>query len=133
MRPRSRRDAHERCRVRSIIGHCLPELMEDYPELEGFDLPTVAVPFTAVNKLNALHRRAATLDTLTELAARIQDVHDLGAVAANEHATKRLRHDDGTPPALTATARTGPLQRQRRGDGATRALRRSMAKSAARS
>ena len=83
-------DLTARCRVQSIIARHLPELAGDYPELGGFELPVVVVPFTAVNKLDALHRRAAG-GSLAALALRVRDVCDLGHIAASEHADETRR------------------------------------------
>ena len=79
-----------RRRIRSIIARHLPDLTDQHPELGGFELPVVVVPFTATNKLDALHRRAADNDYVG-LSLRARDVYDLGAIARSEHADE-TRH-----------------------------------------
>ena len=74
------------CTVSSLIGqHADAELARERPELGGFEMPCVRPEWTAVNKLDALHRRAVVgdLDGLTE---RGRDLYDLWAMARSEHA-----------------------------------------------
>ncbi len=73
--------------VQSIIARCLPELQSEHPELGGFSLPVVVVPITAVNKLDALHRRAVVEGSRgRRLAFRVRDVFDLAAIARSKYA-----------------------------------------------
>ena len=74
------------CAVSSLIGrHADAELAREHPEVGGFRMPCVRPEWTAVNKLDALHRRAVDgdLDGLTE---RGRDLYDLWAMACSEHA-----------------------------------------------
>jgi hypothetical protein len=73
------------CRVDSIIGRTLPELLDDYPELGGFRLPCVVPQFTAANKLDALHRRNAH-ERWDALSGRVRDILDLSSIADSRHA-----------------------------------------------
>ena len=106
----------ERRQVRSIIGRYLPALVDDYPELGGFELPVVVVPFTAVNKLDALYRRANNGD-LAELVKRVRDVHDLGAIALSEHKDETRRLIPELASKMTVTFGP-PLPRPESGYGA---------------
>ena len=72
--------------VWSLIGqHSGADLAGEHPEVGGFRMPCVRPEWTAVNKLDALHRRAAAgdLDGLTE---RGRDLYDLWAMARSAHA-----------------------------------------------
>ena len=73
--------------VRSLIArHSDDELEQEFPELGGFAVPCVRPAYTAINKLDALHRRAASGD-LHGLAARGRDLYDLWEIAQRpEHA-----------------------------------------------
>ena len=67
--------------IRSLIGRYSGDNLEqEFPELGGFSLPCVRPAYTAVNKLDALHRRAARGD-LPGLTARGRDIYDLWAIA----------------------------------------------------
>ena len=49
--------------VRSLIARYSDgELEQEFPELGGFAMPCVREAYTAINKLDALHRRAASGD-----------------------------------------------------------------------
>jgi len=87
----------------SIIGRYLPELIASYPELGGFRLPAVIPAFTAVNKLDALHRRNAA-GSNPVLARRIRDVLDLGAIANSEHADDVRQNVADLVPRMTIGA-----------------------------
>ncbi len=101
--------------VQSIIGRTFPNLMHSYPELGGFGLPTVIVPFTAVNKLDALHRRAEAGD-LISLVGRVRDIHDLGAIANSNHAQETSARIVSLVPSMVVVA--GPqASRPQRGYG----------------
>ncbi len=80
-------DRVEICRVDSIIGRAIPELLRSHPELGGFELPTVVPQFTAANKLDALHRRHAN-HNWEGLAYRVRDVLDLRSIADSRFAGK---------------------------------------------
>ncbi len=111
------------CEVNSLLARRGdPEWALRFPELGGFELPCVYPWWTAVNKLDALHRRAARGD-LGGLCARGRDLYDLWSIAAQpthaaqtrEHApqmwrtasaavrapTPRPLHGYGTSPAFT--------------------------------
>ncbi len=55
-------------------------LCEQFPELGGFTLPVIHPAYIAVNKLDALHRRAAT-ERWDALRGRVRDVYDLYHIA----------------------------------------------------
>lgn len=61
-----------------------------YPELGGFELLCTKPAYTAANKLDALHRRAAK-GHFRGLAARIRDLYDLAMIAGSEHADDSRR------------------------------------------
>ncbi|WP_423916784.1 nucleotidyl transferase AbiEii/AbiGii toxin family protein [Candidatus Poriferisodalis sp.] len=111
------------CEVNSLLARRGdPGSVGRFPELGGFELPCVRPWWTAVNKLDALHRRAATGD-LDGLRARGRDLYDLWSIATQRtHAaqtreqapqmwrtasaavrapTPRPRHGCGTSPAFT--------------------------------
>lgn len=74
--------------VRSIIARHSPDpdrLCADFPEVGGFTVPMVDPAYIAVNKLDAMHRRAATGD-LKGLRARFRDIFDLCHIARSVHA-----------------------------------------------
>jgi len=56
------------------------KLCEEFPELGGFELPVIQPAYIAVNKLDALHRRAAT-EQLGKLRGRVRDIYDLYHIA----------------------------------------------------
>ena len=73
--------------VTSLIGaHASLEPAGEYPEVGGFRMPCVRPEWTAVNKLDALHRRAEVGD-LAGLTDRGRDLYDLWALACSDHAT----------------------------------------------
>ena len=73
--------------VRSMIARRSDgQLEQEFPELGGFRIPCVRPAYTAINKLDALHRRAVTGD-LRGLTARGRDLYDLWEIAQRpEHA-----------------------------------------------
>lgn len=73
--------------VHSFIGHHADDdLLEEYPELGGFTVPCVRPTITAINKLDALNRRAAR-DDFEGLVIRGRDLYDLWAIAQHpQHA-----------------------------------------------
>ena len=74
------------CAVWSLIGqHSGADLASEHPEVGGFRMPCVRPEWTAVNKLDALHRRAVA-DDLDGLTERGRDLYDLWAMARSEHA-----------------------------------------------
>lgn len=75
--------------IRSLIARCSDDDLErEFPELGGFSIPCVRPAYTAINKLDALHRRAAGGD-LHGLRARGRDLYDLWAIAQHpEHAAE---------------------------------------------
>ncbi len=73
--------------VNSLIAvHSGMDLTGRYSEVGGFRIPCVRPEWTAVNKLDAMHRRSVTGD-LEGLADRGRDLYDLWALAGSEHAT----------------------------------------------
>ena len=77
--------------VRSLIARCSKEALEDdFPELGGFTMPCVRPAYTAANKLDALHRRAAQSD-LQGLVARGRDLYDLWAIAQHQEHADEVR------------------------------------------
>lgn len=70
------------CEVNSLLARRGdPDWVGRFPELGGFELPCVRPWWTAVNKLDALHRRAANGD-LEGLRSRGRDLYDLWSIAA---------------------------------------------------
>jgi len=55
-------------------------LCERFPELGGFDLPVIQPAYIAVNKLDALHRRAVA-ERWEALQERVRDIYDLYHIA----------------------------------------------------
>ncbi len=78
-------DLLTRLPVMSMIARCFPDLIEEYPELGGFELPVVSVALTATDKLEALHRRYVRPD-FDGLRFRLIDVLDLASIATSEQA-----------------------------------------------
>ena len=68
-----------------IAQHCDGIDADSFPELGGFELLCVRPAWTAVNKFDALHRRAAAGD-LRGIQDRGRDLYDLWAIADSEHA-----------------------------------------------
>ena len=88
--------------VRSLIArHSDDVLTEEFPELGGFTISCVRPAYTAVNKLDALHRRAAQGD-LRGLEARGRDLYDLWAIAEHKEHADEVRDSVGTLWELTA-------------------------------
>ena len=75
--------------IRSLIArYSDDDLEQEFPELGGFSIPCVRPAYTAINKLDALHRRAAGGE-LHGLRARGRDLYDLWAIAQHpEHAAE---------------------------------------------
>lgn len=59
----------------------------DFPETGGFTVPMVDPAYIAVNKLDAMHRRAATGD-IRGLRERFRDIFDLCHIARSVHADR---------------------------------------------
>jgi len=55
-------------------------LCEQFPELGGFSLPVIQPAYIAVNKFDALHRRAVT-EQWKALERRVRDIYDLYHIA----------------------------------------------------
>jgi len=76
-------------RVEGLIARYADDpdgLCEKFPELGGFSLPSILPAFTAVNKFDALHRRAVT-EKWEALKGRVRDIYDLYRIAnLPEHA-----------------------------------------------
>ena len=78
--------------VHSFIGqHADGDLLEEFPELGGFTVPCVRPMITAINKLDALNRRAAR-DDLEGLVTRGRDLYDLWAIAQHQQHTDDVRN-----------------------------------------
>ena len=58
-------------------------LCEEFPELGGFELPVIQPAYIACNKLDALHRLAAT-ENWDKLRGRVRDIYDLYHIANTE-------------------------------------------------
>ncbi len=101
--------------VKSMIARYLPEVVDSYPELGGFKVPVLPVSITAINKLDALHRRAE----LGGLADRVRDVYDLAAIAQSEHADEVRTIVDEWAERESAFQRR-PVLRPRDGYGSAR-------------
>ncbi len=72
--------------VTGLIARCSDDpdgLCEEFPELGGFTLPVIEPAYIAVNKLDALHRRAAT-ERWAGLAGRFRDIYDLYQIAERQ-------------------------------------------------
>ena len=70
--------------VHSFIGqHADDDLLDEFPELGGFTVPCVRPTITAINKLDALNRRAAR-DDFEGLVVRGRDLYDLWAIAQHQ-------------------------------------------------
>ncbi|WP_419925870.1 nucleotidyl transferase AbiEii/AbiGii toxin family protein [Candidatus Poriferisocius sp.] len=77
--------------VASLLGrHADRETVADHPELGGFNVPALAVPVTAVNKMMTLHRLASTGDD-ERIFARARDLSDLACIAASPHHASETR------------------------------------------
>ena len=73
-------------RVTSIVGqHAAGIDIERFPELGGFEMLCIRPAWTAVNKFDALHRRAIQSD-LRGIEVRGRDLYDLWAIANSVHA-----------------------------------------------
>lgn len=84
-------DITETRTVMSLMGRfASARQLEEFPELGGFALPCVVPGYTAVNKFDALHRRATGKD-LPNLTRRGRDLYDLARIAASEHADAARR------------------------------------------
>ena len=71
--------------VTSLMGRfATPEELEQHPELGRFEMPCITPAYTAANKLDALHWRAASGD-YDSLIARGRDLYDLAAIADSEY------------------------------------------------
>lgn len=80
--------------VHSFIGmhaHAHDDLLEEFPELGGFAVPCVHPKIAAVNKLDALHRRAERGD-LRGLFMRGRDLYDLWAIAQHPDHADEVRN-----------------------------------------
>ena len=72
--------------ITSLLGRfATADELGRHPELGGFEMLCVTPAYTAANKFDALHRRAAAGD-LRGLAQRGRDLYDLAAIAASDHA-----------------------------------------------
>lgn len=98
-----------------------PEWVRRFPELGGFELPCVRPWWTAVNKLDALHRRAARGD-LDGLRSRGRDLYDLWSIAARPaHAAQTRGHAPRMWRAASSAVRA-PTPRPRHGYGTSPAF-----------
>ncbi len=60
------------------------ELMSQFPELGGFEMECATPEYTALNKLDALHRRAVE-GNYKGILGRSRDLYDLARIALTEH------------------------------------------------
>ncbi len=78
-------DLYEQRPIISLMGRFASDHQRSqYPELGGFNLPCTVPAYTATNKLDALHRRAAKGD-FGSLGTRVRDLYDLARIAASEY------------------------------------------------
>ncbi|MCY4518453.1 MAG: nucleotidyl transferase AbiEii/AbiGii toxin family protein [Acidimicrobiaceae bacterium] len=85
--------------IMSLMGRFATEAqLAKYEELGGFELLCTKPAYTAANKLDALHRRAAK-GHFRGLTARVRDLYDLAMIAQSEHA-------DGTRSRIPDLAET---------------------------
>lgn len=80
-----------------------PQWAENYPEIGGFELPCMRPSWIAVNKFDALHRRAVARD-FDGIRRRGRDLYDLWALAARPEAAQETR---ALAPALWMSAASG--------------------------
>ena len=74
-------DLGETRTIRSLLHtRGKPEWAEEHPEIGGFELPCMRPSWIAVNKFDALHRRALDRD-FKGITARGRDLYDLWSVA----------------------------------------------------
>ncbi len=98
----------ETCEVSSLMGRfATPEQLAEHPELGGFEMTCVVPGYTAANKFDSLHRRAATRD-FRGLMMRGRDLYDLACIAASEHAEAA----SSLVPALSERASRSPGRRE---------------------
>lgn len=77
---------YENRAITSLMGRFASSAQRKrYPELGGFELLCTAPAYSAANKLDALHRRAAKGQD-GELQGRVRDLYDLACIAASPHA-----------------------------------------------
>ena len=89
--------------VMSLVAQFASDIsVEEFPEAGGFEVLTVTPAWTAVNKLDALHRRAAEGD-LPAIEARGRDLYDLWAISRTEHRDETV----AMVPELWEAAATG--------------------------
>ena len=69
----------------SNMGKCAsPEQLAEFPELGGFRMQCITPEYTALNKFDALHRRAL-MDMHESIFDRGRDGYDLACIAQTEH------------------------------------------------
>ncbi len=69
----------------SNMGKCASaEQLAEFPELGGFQMQCVTPEYTALNKFDALHRRAL-MDMHESIFGRGRDAYDLACIAKTEH------------------------------------------------
>lgn len=110
------------CDVNSLLARRGdPDWVRRFPELGGFELPCVQPWWTAINKLDALHRRAAA-GYLDGLRARGRDLYDLWSISTRKDQADLVRE---LAPAMWQTAAAAiraPTPRPRHGYGASPAF-----------
>lgn len=67
-----------------------PEWADAYPEIGGFELPCIRPVWIAVNKLDALHRRAMSGE-LGQITGRGRDLYDLWSLAVKPAVAEEIR------------------------------------------
>ena len=80
-----------------------PEWAEEHPEIGGFELPCMRPSWIAVNKFDALHRRALSGD-FDGITARGRDLYDLWSLASQRDIAAEIREQT---PELWESAATG--------------------------
>ena len=94
--------------VNSLLSrHGNPEWVDDHPEIGGFEVPCARPEWIAVNKFDALHRRAEAED-IKGLRDRGRDLYDLWALArqADVAAAIRRRTPELWEPASAGVGRS---------------------------
>ena len=97
-------DVVETRTIRSLLHtRGKPEWAEEHPEIGGFELPCTRPSWIAVNKFDALHRRALDRD-FDGITARGRDLYDLWSLASQRDVAAEIRE---RTPELWKSAATG--------------------------
>ena len=97
-------DLGETRTIRSLLHtRGKPEWAEEHPEIGGFELPCMRPSWIAVNKFDALHRRALDRD-FKGITARGRDLYDLWSLASQRDVAAEIRE---RTPEIWESAATG--------------------------